>query len=40
LIKVCGLEWLGLVVRTDGAGAVSNLLGGTPGGQRMKEDVD
>jgi hypothetical protein len=32
VIKVRRLEWLGHVVRTDGAGTVEKLLEGTPGG--------
>jgi hypothetical protein len=39
LIKVCGLEWLGLV-GMDGEETVQNLLEGKPGGQRIKEDLD
>lgn len=40
LIKVCGLEWLGHIVRVVGEGTVKNLLEGKPGGQRKEEDLD
>jgi hypothetical protein len=35
-IKVCRLEWLGHVVRMDGARIVKKLLEGKPGGGRKK----
>jgi len=40
LIKVCGLEWLGHIVRVVVEGTVKNLLEGKPGGQRKEEDLD
>jgi hypothetical protein len=40
VIKVCGLEWLGHVVRMDGARIVKKLLEGKPGGWRKKGDLD
>jgi hypothetical protein len=36
VIKVCRLEWLGHVVRVDGARMVKKLLEGKPGGGRKK----
>jgi hypothetical protein len=39
-IKVRRLEWLGHVVRMDGARIVKKLLEGKPRGGRKKEDLD
>jgi hypothetical protein len=36
VIKVCRLEWLGHVVRMDGARIVKKFLEGKPGGGRKK----